>query len=177
MAEQWRDIPGYEGRYQVSDLGNVRSLDRVVFQRSKFGQLIGRNFKGKLLRQQQCSNGYIEVHLGANNQKLVHRLVALAFIEGDQSLQVNHKNGNRRDNRVENLEWATCSENHCHSYRNLNRKQHALTKTVIVSRGIDRKVFSSGMRAASFLGVRPGSVASAAIRGHKCQGYEVSYGA
>jgi hypothetical protein len=115
-SEEWRpivDVPGYE----VSNIGRVKSLARVVPN----GQ------GGKLLKDRVLSpwkaNGYYMVQCGRGVKRLVHRLVAIAFIGEDESRpQVNHKNGIRTDNRVENLEWMTCSENHLHSFRELGRK-------------------------------------------------------
>ena len=102
--EIWKDIPNYEGMYQVSNLGRVRSLwfgnERVL----KLG------FSGR--------GGYHLVVLckgGAKKNKSIHRLVMLAFV-GESDLQVNHKNGIKTDNRLENLEYCTASENTQHAY-------------------------------------------------------------
>lgn len=155
----WRDISGYEGRYQVSAAGEVRNVR-----------------SGRVLKLTTFSNGYLGVKLGrASRMHLVHRLVAVAFVPGDVLLQVNHRNGRRTDNRADNLEWVTCSENHQHSYRELPRKPHALRRTVQIIGEGGRRVFQSGVAAARFLRVSPGSVASAAQNNHKCKGYEVRY--
>lgn len=156
----WRDIPGAgkRHRYQVSACGQVRNADT-----------------GLVLRPQRCSNGYRIVNLGRGSRHLVHRLVAVAFVGGDPALQVNHKNGDRSDNRAENLEWLSCSENHRHSYRELARKQHGSTRRVAVSKGGVSQTFESELAAAQHLGVVPGSVASAVTRNHKCKGHEVFY--
>lgn len=108
--EEWRDIVGYEGRYQVSSLGRIRSTDydRV----DKNGKVYKR--KGRFLKPQKHSGGYQCVSLGAGNQFFVHRLVALSFLP-NQKETVNHKNSNRSDNRLENLEWASQKENNIHA--------------------------------------------------------------
>lgn len=105
MIEIWKDINGYEGFYQVSNLGRVRSLDRYVL--NKF-------IKGKILSQRLKEN-YSIVHLcmnGTYKNKQVHRLVAEAFIPNTYNLPcVNHKDENPSNNNVENLEWCTVKYN------------------------------------------------------------------
>ena len=109
MEEEWRDIEGYEGRYQVSNLGRIRSFK-------------GQYSKNKIIILKLCINnrGYSVVSLSKNNKHKsykVHRLVAQAFIPKiDNKSQINHINGNKQDNRVSNLEWCTYSENMYHAW-------------------------------------------------------------
>ncbi|MDP3939861.1 MAG: NUMOD4 domain-containing protein [Deltaproteobacteria bacterium] len=166
--EEWRDVRGFEKRYQVSDLGRVRSLDRTLTD--ALGRT--RRLVGRVLAQEVGTNGYLGVHLVKGVRRLVHRLVAIAFLPGGRDLQVNHKSGVRSENAATNLEWLTCSDNHQHSYRELSRKQHAKTAPVVVG-GV---WYPSGLAAAQALHVNAGSIQSALTRGHRCRGMEVCYG-
>lgn len=116
--EIWKDIKGYEGWYQVSNQGRVRSLDRTVY--FKDGKR-SRTYKGKILRYKYY-HGYQMVNLLRNkeiNTVYVHKLVINAFIpKVDGKTWTNHKNGIKSDNRAENLEWCTPSENSIHANKN-----------------------------------------------------------
>lgn len=106
--EKWRDVLGYEGLYQVSDEGRVRSLTRV--------NNYGRKVRGQIMKQHKSKHGgYLTVGLCKNGKRTlfyVHRLVAWAFIEPtDTTETVNHINEIKTDNRVENLEWMTLHDN------------------------------------------------------------------
>ena len=98
--EEWRDIKGYEGKYQVSNLGRVKSLKNCKG-----------NCREKILKLRPNKNGYIRIELyiyGKNKKFPVHRLVAAAFIPNpDNYKEVNHKDEDKTNNRVDNLEWCT----------------------------------------------------------------------
>lgn len=113
--EIWRDVVGYEGFYLVSNLGNVKSLAKEVLNgKAKFVR------NGKILKPYLNKDGYptVNLYLGSKKKLLnIHRIVALAFIENlEKKPTINHKNSIRYDNRVENLEWATYSENNKHAH-------------------------------------------------------------
>lgn len=113
--ENWKDIDGYEGYYQVSDMGKVRGLDRLV------NKINGRteNRRGKTLAQISDQDEYQIVSLnkeGSGRLFKVHRLVASAFIPNPFHLpEVNHKKGNKKDNRAWELEWCTTKQNRKHA--------------------------------------------------------------
>lgn len=119
--EVWKAIPGYEGLYEVSSLGRVKSLPKYV-HRGKFSFLKGEH----LLKLQTDKAGYVYVIID-KKLKLVHRLVGMAFLSNPKET-INHKNGVKNDNRVENLEWATRSENIKHSFDVLGRKSSMFGK-------------------------------------------------
>jgi hypothetical protein len=117
QTETWRDIPEWIGYYQASSLGRIRSIDRIIF--NSWGMPMYR--RGKILKPAKTKAGYLTVNLQAGpNNKItigVHRLVAFAFLDNIFNLpEVNHINTLRDDNRVENLEWVTKSENVTHTY-------------------------------------------------------------
>lgn len=115
--EEFKDIPSYEGYYQVSDLGRVKSLTRIVIANKDGGK---KELKSQILSQKSRPNEYLEVNLnnkGKSNSKYVHRLVAEAFIGVlPVNLVVNHKDGIKYNNIKNNLEITTYSGNSKHSY-------------------------------------------------------------
>ena len=124
MKEIWKDIKGYEGLYQVSNLGRVKSLDRTYKSPLTNTEMITR--RGKVLKP-LFNRGYYSVALSFGNKvirKSIHRLVAEAFISNPgNKLQVNHKNGVKNDNNINNLEWVTQSENQLHRFRCLGHEE------------------------------------------------------
>jgi hypothetical protein len=116
--ENWKWIPEYENFYQASDKGRVRSVDRKVHTHNSDFQLK----KGKVLSPAIDKLGYVNVALSKNNKLAsykVHRLVALAHIPNPLNLrEINHKDCNKENNTVENLEWCTRIENLTHAIKN-----------------------------------------------------------
>ena len=108
MNEVWLDIPGYKGRYEVSNMGRVKSF--------------ARNKRGRILRPCKNGWGHLQVRLFKNakgSHLFVHRLVMLAFVgKPKKHIQVNHLNGIKKDNRLSNLEYCTASENSIHAAKN-----------------------------------------------------------
>lgn len=116
MNENWKDIPGYEGRYQVSDLGRVKSLDRVEGMPTRWGSPTFRQRKGQLLKLVTDKDGYLRVGLYAAPAPMkfasVHRLVALAFVPNPHGHRdVDHIDSNRANAGVTNLQWVGEGEN------------------------------------------------------------------
>jgi hypothetical protein len=122
MAEYWKPIGSISG-YEISSEGRVRAVTRTIKQTQWSGTEYSRSFKPREMAVYICKRtGYAQITLGNRKRALVHRLVADAFIPNPEAKpQVNHKNGQRADNRVENLEWSTCSENVKHAYDELSR--------------------------------------------------------
>ena len=121
--EIWRDIPNYEGLYQVSNFGNVRSLN--------WGN---RGFTDNLYLKPH-NRGYLQVELHRNGSRkmfTVHRLVAVSFVDGYRDgLMINHKDENKTNNRATNLEWVTSSDNVLHSISHRSNAQHRTRKRFV----------------------------------------------
>lgn len=133
--EIWRDVKDFEGLYQVSNLGRVRSLPRYV-KASKGGTYLK---EGCIMRQFELRGHYLQVHLSKDGKKKdmkVHRLVAMAFIPNPDNLpQINHKDYDRQNNRLENLEWCDAKYNSnysaCHRPKTLPRgKDNKLARPI-----------------------------------------------
>lgn len=104
MTEIWKDIEGYDGKYQVSNIGRVRSVDHI--------DKLNRHRKGKILKQYALPYGYLALILCNYPNIYVHRAVAKAFVPGYfEGAEVNHKDENKQNNRWDNLEWVTHAEN------------------------------------------------------------------
>ena len=152
--EQWKDIKGYEGLYQVSNLGRVKTIKT-----------------NKIRKLEKVRSGYLRVMLCKNNKSerfLVHRLVAEAFISNPNSLpEVNHKDENKLNNNVENLEWCTAKYNNSYGKGALARNQRVIQYDL---QGNAIKIWESIKEASEELGVSQEGI-SACCRGiHKTSG-------
>lgn len=128
--ENWKEIEGTNGKYFVSDQGNIKKLGGKQFKRN-----------GENLKLCEINSGYLIAKMYVNHkhiQRTVYRLVAEAFLGKRDGLDVNHKNGNKQDNRLENLEWCTRSQNmeHClkHGLRKDIKKVMAIKNGVCVAK-------------------------------------------
>ena len=130
---QWREVAGYEGLYLVSDDGQIFALPSIVNKGEteyvREGKILSPNLRGR------GDLTYYFVRLtkdGESKTHSVHRLVAEAFIPNPNHLpQINHKDGNAKNNQVDNLEWCTCQDNLLHSFRILKRKPSITTAKII----------------------------------------------
>ncbi len=123
MKEIWKDIKNYEGLYQISNFGNVKSLEKYRYNGKKYYTQ-----KEKILKQQVDKNGYKVIVLHRNKEIQafkIHRLVAQAFIPNPKDkAEVNHIDGNKANNNIHNLEWVTTKENVHHAFKNHLVSQH-----------------------------------------------------
>lgn len=162
LVEVWKDIEDYEGLYQVSNLGRARSLERVDSN--------GHRLKGKVLAYNLSVAGYLNVCLcrdGKAERKLVHRLVATAFLDNpDNFPQVNHKDENKENNRVENLEWCDSKYNANYGSRNERVAKANERPIYVVTSSGHRYYFSGIKKAAELLGLDRRTV-SRCLRGRQ----------
>ena len=160
---RWKEIDGYEGYYEVSDTGLVRSVDRTITAKNgnKYFHS-GRYMKLTLGKGRDGTGGYLVVNLrknGTSKVVQVHILVAKAFIPNPNNLPtVNHKNGNKTKNDVDNLEWVSYRDNNIHALQHKLRKPRG---NPIVQETMDGRIvncFKSTCEAARLTGVSVGSI-------------------
>lgn len=159
MTEVWADI-GTD--YRVSTLGRVAMKDRVVRQKSRTGTDFERLLPGRILSGCVVNAGYLQVCLKDGNGKktkhYVHRLVGKTFLPNPEGKpQINHKNGNKLDNSLSNLEWATAAENSNHAKDVLGVWPDSSKPVKNLNTG---KEFSSVTAAAEFYGMAKGNLSS-----------------
>lgn len=158
MDEIWKDIDGYNGVYQVSNFGRIRSNGFKYVQRSSRGKLVEKYAQPKIMAQAYTVEGYLVVTLfknGKPRQYKVHRLIAESFIPNPENKPViNHINGIKDDNRIENLEWCTVQENTQHAHDTglcgINAKSKQVAR--LNEDGSIAEVFESALQAARAYG-------------------------
>ena len=150
--EIWKDVPGYIGLYKVSNYGRIKSLSRKIVRNKNVVNI------GNIIMRQSISNKYYSVMLYKDNTKnryLVHRLVATAFIPNPENLpQINHKNENKLDNCVDNLEWCTSKYNN--NYKNkvkIGALKHKKAINQYDKKGNFINSFNSGLDASKSTGI------------------------
>lgn len=162
--ETWKNVKGYDGLYEVSNLGRIRSLGRICNSKNNSTQ----KKKARILTQEITVHGYCRVRLfdanGTSKHYAVHRLVLSAFV-GDSSLQVNHINEIKTDNRLVNLEYVTPKKNCEHGTRNQRISENNKGKNVkgvlqISKDGNIINTFSSRAEAQTATGVDAGHIGS-----------------
>jgi len=162
IADAAVPVPGYEGLYAVTKNGVVFSLPRTTTKKLGIMNPVD-NMNGSYLRVVLSKDGHAKLWY-------IHRLVALAYIDNPESKpMVNHKNGIKTDNHVDNLEWATSMENHTHAFEHglyPNRKIHPSKKKEVydlVKQGVPIK------KVAEMYGMKPGGVNSLVYRYKEAQ--------
>lgn len=185
MEEEWRDIKGYEGIYQVSNIGRVKSLCRL--REYKGGRIC--HLKGKMITPSPDRYGYLHLCLSKNNivkTFRVHMLVANAFIPNpNKKCEINHIDGNKVNNCVQNLEWCTQKENVHHSIHVLGHKiinpsgekakGNKPIALINAKTGERIRTFYSRTYASKVLGYNAGYVGDAANYGFAIGNYKFEY--
>lgn len=159
INEKWKDIPGFEGWYQASNFGKIRSKKRVVYYH---GSDRKQNYPSIILIPGVTESGYSTITLclfGKRHTRRVCRLIGLTFIPNPKNKpQINHKDGNKRNDAVSNLEWSSGSENQLHRYRVLKKGApvgELNSNSKMNSKGVIklRKMYSTGKFTQSELGL------------------------
>lgn len=169
---EWRSIQGFEGYYEVSDEGRVRSVDRDLL----CADGVTYHRKGHAMKLSLGASGYLVVNLrkyGQSNVKPVHKLVALAFIPNPNNYPVvNHIDGDKTNNNVSNLEWTTYSGNNTHALRNGLRSPRGNTIAQLRDDGSVVGIYRSTCEAARKTGISIGSISHCLNgRTHHAGGY------
>jgi hypothetical protein len=170
----WKDIPGYEGFYQVSIYGQVKGVDRMVGAKHNYP------VKGVLLSPRMGRGGYLDLLLykdGTCKRMAIHRLVAIVFLPNPENKEmVNHKDGDKTNNRIDNIEWVTRAENMRHAFSNgLVNSSGPRKKPVQMFKDDKKRTFDSITEAAKKID-RSGEALRFALKNNReCNGWHVSY--
>lgn len=174
--EIWKDVVGYEGLYEVSNKGLVRTKEGKVTHSSLHGLRV---WKTRILKEKNKKSRDVRVDLWKDKKPktfLVHRLVAMAFVENNDTLKncVNHKDGNPRNNNASNLEWCDHTENNNHAFD--NDLMSTNKKITLVNKETGEKhEFRSMSKAGLFLGKSDKYISAILIKGKTSAcGYEIA---
>lgn len=178
--ERWIKVNGYQ-YYEVSSFGNVRSITHQTQCLSRWGSVRTLLIPGKLLKPAYYSNGYQFVALSENGtvtQKLLHRIVATAFLPNPlNKAYVNHKDGNKVNNHVDNLEWVTPTENAQHAIltglTNMKSGDNPYSRSVTVERDGIKKQFETQREAAQFIGAKEVTLSASRKYNRILNGYKI----
>ena len=186
LAEKWVNLSGDNEGYQISNFGRVKSMERMVLHPT--GSL--KKVREKILKQADRGNGYLSICFGKGKKnQLIHRIVASAFIPNPKSHPcVNHKNGDKKDNREINLEWCSYSQNELHSYsvlgKNPNKTNlgnvgikswHAKPVSKITEDGEVCEFYGSASEAARELNSTQGRISDSCRNARKHRGHYFKY--
>lgn len=180
MEEIWKDVFGYEGYYQVSNIGNIKGVDRIIKYKSDGERL----YKGINFKQETTKDGYKRVVLmkeGVKQRYMVHRLVAQTFIENPENKPyINHIDGDKGNNVVANLEWCTNSENVLHAdsigLRDMSNHQPSNSKSILcVEKEIEFKSISKALKWLGTTNKSTSTITRAIKNNRKAFGYTWEY--
>ena len=180
--EEWRAVEGFEGIYEISNFGRLRSLDREAHF-FRYDRDCSLHIKGQFLKTHKDEDGYERINLQTDNRKSkrfgVHRLVACAFISNPENKPtVNHIDGNKQNNHVSNLEWATHQEQSDHAASTGLRTQNTYSNRKRVKEVLSMKVrcietgavYDSMIEAERQLGLWYGAVSESCNKGRSIHG-------
>lgn len=151
--EVWKLVPGYDGKYEVSDQGQIRSYQRRP--------------EGCILRPGRMPGGHLSVALGRGNSQCVHKLVLLAFVgEAPDKHECLHMNGNPADNRLSNLRWGTRSENNIDAVLHQHRGKLTEAQVKDIRSRIKSEGYGIGRQLAAEYGVHETTISAIKVRRH-----------
>ena len=163
--ETWKAVPGWEGRYEVSDLGRVRSLDAFVWCDGPVKGKYQSFKKGRVLRPGRMPMGHLSVVLGRS--RCVHELVLLAFVgPPPQKHECLHSNGVPYDNRLENLRWGTRSENNIDAVKHGVRGQLKVQEVKDIKGALENSYWGLGRQLAKKYGISAATISAIKVGRH-----------